>query len=72
MSLGVVGPLGLDTRGVSANPWLDFPENRALKAYASLAPGSAQVNVFVFEQGVENGRLVEKPADASFDLVLAC
>ena len=53
MSLGDVGPLGLDTCGVSANPWLDFPENRHLKAYANLAPGSAQVNVFVFEQRVD-------------------
>ena len=72
MSLGDVGPLGLDTCGVSANPWLDFPENRHLKAYANLAPGAAQVNVFVVEQGVENGKLVEKAADAAFDLVLAC
>ena len=72
MSLGDVGPLGLDTCGVSANPGLDFPENRALKAYANLAPGSAQVNVFVFEQGVENGQLKERLADAAFDLVLAC
>ena len=72
MSLGDVGPLGLDTCGVSANPRLDFPENRALKAYANLAPGSAQVNVFVFEQRVENGQLKEQLADAAFDLVMAC
>jgi hypothetical protein len=28
--------------------------------------------VFMFEQGVENGKHVEKLADAAFDLVLAC
>jgi hypothetical protein len=72
MSLGDVGPLGLDTCGVSVNPWLDFPENRHLKAYANLSPGSAQVNVFMFEEGVENGKHVEKLVDAAFDLVLAC
>ncbi len=73
MSLGDVGPLGLDTCGVSANPWLDFPENRHLKAYANLAPGSAQVNVFVVEQLIDDkGKLAERPADAAFDLVLAC
>jgi hypothetical protein len=72
MSLGDVGPLGLDTCGVAVNPGLDFPENRALKAYANLAKGSAQVNVFVFEQRVENGQLKEQLADAAFDLVMAC
>lgn len=71
-SAGDLGPLGLDTCGVAANPVLDFPENRALKAYASHAPGSAQINVFMFQQGVVDGKLAENLADAAFDLVLAC
>jgi hypothetical protein len=71
-SAGDLGPLGLDTCGVAASPQLDFPGGRHLKAYTSYAPGNAQVNVFMFEQGVENGQLVEKAADAAFDMVLAC
>ena len=71
-SAGDLGPLGLDTCGVAASPQLDFPGGRHLKAYTNHAPGNAQVNVFMFEQRIENGQLVEKAADAAFDMVLAC
>jgi hypothetical protein len=78
MSLDDLGPLGLDTCAVSANPSFDLVvtsqgfDHRNLRAYANVAKGSSQVNVFMFESRVENGVYDEEPVDAPFDLVLAC
>jgi hypothetical protein len=77
MSLGDLGPLGLDTCAVAANPSFDIDpvppfDHRNRRAYASIAPGSAQVNVFMYEPRVDNGVYDEKPIDAPFELVLAC
>ena len=72
MSAGDLGPLGLDTCGVAANPVLDIPGGRHLKAYTNYPPGAAQITVYMFEQKVKDGALVEMAADADFDLVLAC
>jgi hypothetical protein len=74
-SAGDLGPLGLDTCGIAVSPRFDFDQSsghRQLRAYANHADGSAQVNVFTYEQRMVNGNLVEVPTEAAFDLVLAC
>ena len=74
-SAGDLGPLGLDVCGIAASPRFDFDQSaghRQLRAYANHADGNAQVNVFTFEQRMIDGRSVEVPTEAAFDLVLAC
>jgi hypothetical protein len=71
-SSGDLGPLGLNTCGFSASPRFDFDQSsghRALRAYVNHASGSAQIQVFTFEQRADG---VEVPAEAGFDVVAAC
>jgi hypothetical protein len=74
-SPGDLGPLGLDVCAVTVSPEFAFDQSeghRQIRAYANLAKGANQVNVFTFEQRVVNGQLVERPTEAAFDLVLGC
>ena len=74
-SSGDLGPLGLDVCAVAVSPEFAFDlsqGHRQIRAYANLAKGSKQVNVFTFEQRLVNGVLVEQPTEAAFDLVLGC
>jgi hypothetical protein len=74
-SAGDLGPLGLDECAVAVSPEFDFDQSeghRQLRAYANLAKGAKQVNVFTYEQRIVNGQLIERPTEAAFDLVLGC
>lgn len=74
-SSGDLGPLGLDVCAVAVSPEFDFDQSeghRQIRAYANLAKGAKQVNVFTFEQRIVNGQLIERPTEAAFDLVLGC
>ena len=74
-SSGDLGPLGLDVCAVAVSPEFDFDQSeghRQIRAYANLAKGAKQVNVFTYEQRIVNGQLIERPTEAAFDLVLGC
>jgi hypothetical protein len=71
-SSGDLGPSGLNSCAFAANPRFDFDQSsghRALRAYVNFATGSAQIQVFTFEQRSDG---LERPTEAAFDVVAAC